>query len=109
MEVLLKIGIDASRVQRPTRSLGFVLLQVVALALRLLHGLLDTLGLLFVKEDVVLHLLEVDLVVKVYNVLGVASLLIDNTLCVDLSDVILVLEAVGVLVDNGIESYLLLI
>ena len=85
-----------------------MLLQVLGLALRL-HSLFDALSLLFVEKYIVLHLLQVNLIIKIDDVLGVACLLVDHTLCVYLSDILFILKAVGVLVDDSIEGDLLLI
>ena len=45
-------------------------------------------SLVFVKEDVLLHLLEVDFIVECDDVLGVASLLVDHTFSINLGDVL---------------------
>lgn len=104
--MLLKIY--ATRIQRTTGRLSLMLLQVLGLALRL-HSLFDALSLLFVEKYIVLHLLQVNLIIKIDDVLGVACLLVDHTLCVYLSDILFILKAVGVLVDDSIEGNLLLI
>jgi len=107
VEMLLEVSVHTARVQWASRSLGFVLFQVLALVL--FHSQSYALCLLLVKQNVMLHLLEVHLIVKVNNVLRVPCLLVNYTFCVNLCYIFFVLEAICVLVDDRVESYLLLI
>ena len=56
-----------------------------------------------------LHLLKVNLIVEVYDILCLPRFLIDHTLCVNLSDILLAWEEVSIVVDDGVEGDLLLI
>ena len=75
------------------------------------HGTLvpphDLLRLLLVKQDILLHLLEINRIIKVNNVLGLPTILINNTLRINLRNVILVMEKIGILVNDDIKRDLL--
>ena len=64
------------------------------------------LGLIFVEEDVLLHLLQIDLVIEIDDVCSLASLLVNNALSVYFGHVFFALEKISILVDDRIESYL---
>lgn len=61
------------------------------------------LDLLFVKNDVLLHLSKVNLVIEVDDIFGLQRLLINNTLSVYLRHILLILVQMGILVDDIIE------
>jgi hypothetical protein len=58
---------------------------------------------LFVKKDVLLHLLQVNLIVEIYDVCRLSALLVNDTLGVNPGYILLRLEKISVLIDNGVE------
>ena len=75
---------------------GCVILQLL---LNLFSGLL-------IHENVLFHLLEVNFIVEIDDVISLTSVLVNDTLSVDLGNVLLALEEESILVDNVVESNL---
>ena len=55
------------------------------------------------------HLFEINFIIKVNNIFSLSSLLINHTFCINLCDIVFVLEQVCIFIDDCIESDLLLI
>ena len=81
-------------------------LSLVEFGCVILQLLLNLFGGLLIHENVLFHLLEVNFIVEIDNVISLTSVLVNDTLGVDLGYVLLALEEESILVDNVVESNL---
>ena len=81
-------------------------LSLVELGRIILQLLLDLFCGLLIHEDVLFHLLEVNFIVEIDDVISLTRILVDNALGVDLGNVLLALEEISILVNNVVESNL---
>lgn len=100
-QTLLGLIDSGTRCQRLQRNAKLFTLKLIC---SLRKDLLDDFGLLLVKENVLLHLLEVNFVVKVYDVFRLTRLLVHDALRVNLRHIIFVLIEVCILIYYTIES-----
>jgi hypothetical protein len=59
---------------------------------------------IFVKQDKVFHLLQIDFIVEANDIFGLSCLLVHHTLSVNLSHIFLAREQMSVVVDDRVEG-----